>query len=220
MPTILTTPPWNARQVREALRMRYPSGDGNTLGVGSFALIEEVASSTGFAKRYADAIGMELWKSNGYEWHGFEIKVSRTDWLGELKQPDKAEEFKQYMDRWWLVLGDASIIKPGELPAGWGLLAPQGGVLHAVTKAPKLTPQPMPRSFLAAIMRRVVEQSVDMQRVVEAEQRGRVDGWNLARHASDSIESHAQYLRRMRDELKIMQARITSCLRGASGDDR
>lgn len=215
---ILTTPPWNTAQTREALRMRYPVGE---LGTSSFALLEEVADSTGGANRYADAIGMELWKSNGYEWHGFEIKTSRADWLNELKDPSKADAFKRYMDRWWLVIGDEAIVKAGELPTGWGLLAPSSGVmLRVVTKAPKLAPEPMPRSFLAAIMRRVVEQSIDTKRLVQAEQRGRVDGWNLARRADDSVELHARHLRRIREDLKAMAATITSTIRGASEHDK
>lgn len=188
-------------------------------GTPSFALIEEVASSTGGAQRYADAIGMELWKSNGYEWHGFEIKTSRADWLTELKDPTKADAFKRYMDRWFLVVGDQSIVKAGELPAGWGLLEPGMGSLRQAIKAPKLTPEPMPPHFLAAIMRRVVEQSVDVQRLVEAEQRGRVDGWNLARAAHANVHASANTMRRYREELQNVAKGITSMLRGASIHD-
>jgi len=32
---------------------------------------------------------MDLWPSGGLEIHGHEVKVSRSDWLRELKEPEK-----------------------------------------------------------------------------------------------------------------------------------
>lgn len=55
--------------------------------------------------------------------HGFEIKISRSDWLRELKTGgEKSVFWRAYCNYFWLVVPDASIVKPGELPEGWGLL--------------------------------------------------------------------------------------------------
>jgi hypothetical protein len=119
-----------------------------------YAYAEHVRSSTSWAQRSADFIAMDLWPSSGLALHGFEVKCSRSDWLVELRDPSKAEEFKQYMDRWWLVVSDKAFVKPGELPEGWGLIAlDKGGALRVVTHAPRLTPAAMPKKMLAGLLR-------------------------------------------------------------------
>ena len=133
-----------------------------------YAYAEHVRSHAGFdARRTADFIAMDLWPMKGLHLHGHEVKVSRSDWLTELRDPSKAEEFKRYMDRWWLVVSDRSIVKPGELPDGWGLMAPDKhadnarpgvrthGNLRVIRPAPILTPEPMPRTMFAALLRAV-----------------------------------------------------------------
>jgi hypothetical protein len=75
--------------------------------------------------------------------------------LRELKQPYKADPIKQFCDRWYVVCADAKIVKyADELPHGWGLMFAEGGKLVEFIEAPKLTPQPVDRAFLAALMRR------------------------------------------------------------------
>ncbi|MFF2822641.1 hypothetical protein ACFVRV_06260 [Arthrobacter koreensis] len=83
--------------------------------------------------------------------HGHEVKVSRSDWLTELKDPTKSERIKRFCDFWWLVVPDASIVKPGELPEGWGLLVQSGKVLRAKKRAPRLTPEPLTLDFIAGL---------------------------------------------------------------------
>jgi hypothetical protein len=123
----------------------------------AWGLIWEVGSGTGAqAHRHADAIAMSLWPSRGLELHGFEIKATRSDWKRELENPAKAEPVMRFMDRWWIVAAP-DIVWPGELPATSGLLVPRGKSLVAVTEAPKLEPQPVSRTFLAALFRCVAE---------------------------------------------------------------
>ncbi|GAI18718.1 unnamed protein product, partial [marine sediment metagenome] len=105
-------------QVLQALRNKYPSD--------AYAFLTQVGNATGFiCNRWADAIAMSLWPSRGLEIIGFEIKVSRSDWVKELKKPDKADTIANYCDSWYLVLGDESILRLGELPMEWGLMVPQ-----------------------------------------------------------------------------------------------
>ncbi len=54
------------------------------------------------------------------------------------------------MHRWWLVVPDAAMVRPGELPEGWGLMALAGGRLRAATRAPLRQPRPLPPERLAA----------------------------------------------------------------------
>jgi hypothetical protein len=141
--------PRTAADLRALLRLR--------LDPREWALMFEVRNGTGFerAPRTADAVAMGLWPmTTGLEVHGFELKVSRGDWLRELKQPEKSEELARFCDRWWMVVGDAAIAKPTELPPGWGLLVPRNGRLHAARSAPKLEGREQPdRLFIASMLR-------------------------------------------------------------------
>lgn len=103
--------------------------------------------------RTADFFAIDTWESKGHLIHGHEVKVSRSDWLHELADPSKAEAFKRYAHHWWLVVPDASIVRPGELPDGWGMLAFRGARLHAVKRSPLLTPEPMPVPIWISLMR-------------------------------------------------------------------
>lgn len=135
--------------IREALRIRYPKPE--------WAIFFEVANATGGGKvRYADAVAMNLFPSRGLALHGFEIKVSRSDWLNELKQPTKSEPVQKYCDFWWIVT-PKDIVKADELPPTWGLMEYKGSKLFSVRPAPKLAAEPMTRAFAACMIRRAGE---------------------------------------------------------------
>ncbi len=119
-----------------------------------YAFFTEVGNAVGFPSSRIDALAMAMWHSLGLEIHGFEIKMSRGDWLREKKQPFKNEDLFLYCDRWWLVLGEKNLIKDDELPKTWGLLVPRGKSLVVAVKAPQLTPTPPDRVFVASILRK------------------------------------------------------------------
>ncbi|MFJ1765036.1 hypothetical protein ACIOD2_32245 [Amycolatopsis sp. NPDC088138] len=140
------------RDVLDLLNLRY----GKLAGNGArYVGAEHVRSAAGFdALRTADYIAMDLWPSKGLALHGHEVKVSRSDWLAELKQPEKSAEFTPYMTFWWLVVSDRSVVRDGELPDGWGLLEPGYPDLRIVKPARKNpAPEPLPRTMLAALLR-------------------------------------------------------------------
>lgn len=122
------------------------------------AFIPEFRCGTGWSRdTRADAIAMELWPSakEGLEITGFELKISRSDWLRELKNPYKASPVKQFCDKWYLVVSDLKIITyADELPAGWGLMYAENGEIRTMIEAPKLPAIPCDRSFIAALFRR------------------------------------------------------------------
>lgn len=98
----------------------------------------------------ADFIAIDKYAST-QAMHGHEVKVSRSDWLTELRDPTKAERIKRHCDYWWLVVSDASIVRPEELPEGWGLMVKAGDKLRAKIKAPKLDPEPLTLDFTAGL---------------------------------------------------------------------
>lgn len=124
--------------------------------------VEDRCGAEHWGARTCDYLAIDCWGNTGpvegrNPVHGFEIKSSRGDWLAELRDPTKAEAFKRYCDRWWLVVSDRRIVRDGELPEGWGLLAATGLVLRCVRPAPVLEPEPWPRSLVASFARAVAK---------------------------------------------------------------
>jgi hypothetical protein len=143
---------WTEAQVSAALRDRYPAP--------AYAFLPQVADGTGASKsRTADALAFSLWPSRGLDLYGFEIKVARSDWTRELADPAKADAICAFCDFWYVVAGKSGIVAEGELPPTWGLIEPRGAKLVCTREAPRLTPRPMTRAFLAAVFRRVAETS-------------------------------------------------------------
>lgn len=144
----------------------------NTFERPAYAVLPGVANGTGNAKtRTIDAVFMSLWPSRGLALHGVEIKVSRGDFTREIADPAKQEDHFKYLDHFWLAVGDEAIVRDGELPATWGLLVPARTKLKIIKQAPALKPEAMPRSMLAAILRRADEHlhSADLRAEIKKE---------------------------------------------------
>lgn len=91
-------------------------------GGGEFAFLTHVRNRAGFnATRTFDAVAINLWPSKGLTIEIFEVKVSRSDWLRELKKPDKAAPALALGD-YFSVVAPAGCVKPDELPERWGLI--------------------------------------------------------------------------------------------------
>lgn len=148
--------------VAEALHVRYSQVHGNGR---RYAVAAGVRSHAGFdARRTADYVAMDLWPSKGLALHGHEIKVSRSDWLRELREPEKAAEFVPWMNYWWLVASHPRIVREGELPEGWGLMVMRGPLLTVAVKAPRRDARPLTPTRLAALLRAVAQTSAHLER--------------------------------------------------------
>lgn len=138
-------------EVRAALRKQMCAPE--------WAMFHEVSNGTGArgGAAYADVVAMSLYPSRGLELHGMEIKISRGDWQRERAKPNKAEIIAAYCDRWWLVTGPNVVHDIGEIPLGWGWKLFDGSKLLTKQQPTNLTPKPMDRVFLAALLRRASE---------------------------------------------------------------
>lgn len=124
----------------QLLHQRYST---RSQGLGSrYVAMAHVRNDAGFdAQRTADFMALDLWPSQGLVLHGHEVKISRSDWLNELKDPEKAGAFIPHVDYWWLVIADKAMVKAGELPKDWGLMAVgSDGFLRVFKQAPRLRP--------------------------------------------------------------------------------
>lgn len=133
---------------------------GDRYGNGpKFVVIPRVRNAAGFdATRTADAVVMGLWPSEGMPILGIEIKVSRSDWLREKKNPAKADGWLGAVDYWWIAAAHESIVRVEELPERWGLMVCSGPTMRTVKVAERLRdgsalPPALTRSALAALLR-------------------------------------------------------------------
>lgn len=124
-----------------------------------YAFFTEVGNGTGSNwNRYIDAVAFSLYPSMNHEIHGFEIKISRSDFLSEMNHPEKTAESMQYCDRWWLV-APKGVANKDELPKSWGFYEVVNGRLYKRKHAPELNPETS-LSFIAALLRRSTEDSI------------------------------------------------------------
>lgn len=175
----------NTNELMTMLRERYPKD--------AYAFFTEVPDGTGGnCRRHCDALVMSLWPSRGLTLTGFELKVSRGDWIKELKQPAKADSIARYCDFWYLVVSDEKIVQRGELPATWGLMMPVGGKLKVKTEATKLEAEPISRKFIAGLFRAAQSQithDAELNRIKMAEyQRGLQNGTERQQYEVDRLK--------------------------------
>ena len=154
------------RDMLELLHRRYGQRSYNG-GVDAprYICAEHVRAGAGFEQRTADFIAVDTWESSmRHGWltiHGVEVKVSRSDWLRELKDPDKAANGMRYASHCWLAVPDPSIVRDGELLPGWGLLAPAGSRgLVAKISARGRRGEPIDPSAVASLLRAATKTAV------------------------------------------------------------
>lgn len=161
-------------EIARLLRQRYDPKE--------WIFLTGVRNATGYSSsriRTADAIAINMWPSRGLSFQGFEIKSSRADWQKELDQPEKAEEISRFMDHWWIVTGDTTIVRESEIPPTWGLIAiTDKDVPKVIRQAPQLPePQQMTKGFMVSLMKEVATQAsmeAEVSRQVAAEMERRL----------------------------------------------
>lgn len=137
------------RDMLDALLGRYTAVRRGSIA-DRWVRAEHMSSALGhYPKRVADFVAADKYPRT-MAFHGHEVKVSRSDWLTELRDPNKAAAFVPYMHHWWLVVPDVSIVRRDELPEGWGLMTLGDSGLRAKVVAPRREPLPMPTEMAIA----------------------------------------------------------------------
>lgn len=171
---------------------RYPEA--------SCAVLPQVANATGTtATRTADAIVMQLWPSRGLTLEGLEIKVSRSDWLRELAQPDKADAIFQFCDKWYIAAPTGVVdLKKDDFPKTWGLLEIQQTQDHLIEQVVDPAPgHPQWRTVQAPFFK-VVER-VKAPENKEAKEPNRSFLASLLRNVQAYASDEAEVARRVKE---------------------
>lgn len=104
-------------------------------------------------QRFLDVFAVNTWQSSAYRSVAYEIKVSRADFDREIRDPDKRLAAENLADECFFVV-PAGLLRPDEVPEGWGLIVATANGLKVVKKAMQRQPAPWPRSVSAMIARR------------------------------------------------------------------
>lgn len=191
-----TAKPFSTEAVNKMLWNRYTEK-------GEYVVLFDVPNIVGLRQeRRCDAVAIGMWGSTGHLIHGFEVKVSRGDWLRELRSVKKADPFIEQCDRWWLVTGDAAIAKPDEIPEAWGWMTATRNGLR-IQRPAKPLPQDehrIRRLWAFAMIRKAAEpKGIDSQQyqAMLAKERARIE-----RDAQDRIDREVARAAPHYEELK------------------
>lgn len=180
---------WSETTVLDAIETRYQDKSQGTF-------LRQVRDATGFSgKRTADGLYMGAWGSVGVQLHGFEAKVSRSDWKKEIQDVSKAGCFEKFCHYWWVCAPEKVVDLP-EMPATWGLKIvskTDQGYSVRVAKPASLNPNPtLTYSFFSSCLRQCrrtdpVEKEIE-RKIADAYELGRQEGmksnakeWELER---------------------------------------
>jgi len=132
-----------------------------------WVVLSEIRTNTGFrskrvdgepfAEKYIDMMAFNCWPSEGFTRVAFEIKTSRSDFLNELKKPEKRWLAMMYSHKFFFVT-PKKVATMFDVPPSCGLIhvvEVDGKLkLHTARAAPRREASPMPDSFIASLLRR------------------------------------------------------------------
>lgn len=130
-----------ARELANAIRLRYEPPEWH------------VEDEVTLAGRRLDLVALNMWTTRNHRIVGFEIKVSRGDWVRELDAFQKSEDWCAVVDAFYVVT-PPKLIRDGELPDGWGLLELSGSRMMtrkhaAVREGVSVIPREIAARFLS-----------------------------------------------------------------------
>lgn len=167
------------RQIVELLKIRHPSPE--------WANFVELRAGTGYKnKGQFDFMTFQTWPSKGFRRIIYEIKVSRGDFVKELNNLEKRLPAEQIAHECWFAM-PVGLVKPDEVPEGWGLVEQIKNGMRAKKQAKQRNPKDLSEKFFMMLARRSAEPKPELHPMA----------WY---HAGEEIDEHQ--LREMVGETK------------------
>lgn len=144
---IMTT----SKDIVSLLRQKYQRG---------WLFITELRRSPGWVvDRTIDVFVMHQWPSEGFKRIAYEVKVSKSDFQREIKQPQKRKSFREMCNEFYFI-APVGIIEAEKVPTDCGLIevTPEGKFIKTVD-SPWLESNP-DWNIVAALVRRALEMEV------------------------------------------------------------
>ena len=137
---------WTSDEVVNLLRERF-NGD-------EYAVFEQVSNGTGgYSSSWIDVAVVGLWPSKGLTRSAFEVKVSRGDFLQELRNPNKNKWARDSFHSFWYVAPKGVIKDASELPENCGWMKVIKGGLRIERQARRLDNVEMNEHLFSSLAR-------------------------------------------------------------------
>jgi hypothetical protein len=136
--------------VRALIEARHPTARGEWVTFGGLRTL------TGYGRpgreSYLDAFALNCWPSSGFTRVAYEVKVARSDWLRELRDPSKRRPGLTLSNEFWFA-APTGVIQRDEVPEACGFLEADAGGLKVRKAAPYRETEPPPLEFIASLLR-------------------------------------------------------------------
>lgn len=197
------------------LRCRHPSPE--------WIYISELRNSTGFVRdvRTIDAAVFNTWPGRNFRTIAYEIKTSRSDFLAELKNPEKRSWVEESFNETNFACLNG-ICDMSEIPELWGLLivSKNGNIIRQKKAACYRETSEMDYNVLISAMRRMYEIITEYRNKVYSFEGDALTQESLSELVKNSVQYEKNRLNRELDkarsktrELKDMEKRLIEPLR-------
>lgn len=161
------------------------------------ALLREVQSPDSL--RRADALFVPISTAARGTLIGYEVKVSRSDLMSEIRDGTKADGWYPYCSRWWLVVSAPKIVEGlmSQIPDTWGIATPPTDArrrrLTVLREAPALRPIQSTKALGTVLAKILYGGDSAEQRMRRAQQA-----------TAAAVQQHAQ----IAEEVKVLRAEL------------
>lgn len=174
-------PRLTANDVLDALEARHAAA---TNGVIEWAFAREVPTSTGGHRNRIDALAMNCYQSKRYTVVAYEVKVSRADFLQELRKPHKSSDARALSHEFVFAVPKGMVDRE-EVPSFAGLVEVSAtGRCVMRVRPPKTERDEWPATFLASVLRSAQRTALVDKARVHQNERARVYAEILEHHAA------------------------------------
>lgn len=168
----------NARQVKDCLKARHPAPEW--VWAEEFSLTPGYSGVSYGEGRRIDGLAFNCYPSRGHLIIGYEVKVSRGDFLAELKKPEKRKTAVENVDEFYFA-APAGMIKGKEIPRDCGLIEVYEGPEKRSRLKVRISDHAMrpfvpmeqkinrlhPRWFMASVMRQFDPERIRQEKDLE-----------------------------------------------------
>ena len=177
----------NAEDLVKMIRQRYPLDRPD--GYQKYVVLEQVPDGTGINHaHWIDVAVFDLWPSKGLLRSAFEIKVSRSDFIRELQNPNKHKWVLESFHEFWFV-APQDVIQVEELPLRAGWMCPRGNKLVVKRHAVKNDNPKLDSTLLAAFMRAAAKEISRIQLTVAKDILDNSEEYHLAKLFQEAVRN-------------------------------
>lgn len=140
------------KNIKFALRSKYSIDHG-------FISFEELSAYQIGSRRMCDVYAVGLWASTDFARYAFEIKVSRSDLMNELKDFSKSSVWHETSNYFYLTIPNIDLVNGLDIPESWGIMLVKNNRVKVIQKA-KFREVELPHGLLTIIISKMLKTTI------------------------------------------------------------